>query len=414
MSCVTRTSTLSTTRRALLVSLALVLFAINAWGIYALLTSRAQIAVWDFHPRWLGLRAMLRDGANPYSSAVTLDIQMQMLGRPALPEEDQQAFAYPLHIMALVGPLALLPLPVAQAIWFSLLEASLLIFVFVAPRAVGWRPPTWLLALTVVFVLGLYSNVWAMILGQASIFVAALVALAWWSLRAGRWSLAGACLALATIKPQVIFLLVPGVLIWAIYRRRWQLITAFTAVFGALVLLPVLWLPTWPLAWLAAAGRYIDYTFFDPPLVVLFRSVWLAGALAVLLLVWTVFRWWHVLDQYDVPSDWALSMLTIISALVAPRTSYTNQLVLLLPLFFIFVRLSKSGVIAAFEIGLLIIPWLADLGLPSPVSSIPEYGIWQHQFISPVLPVGLTLALLCFSPRLRRRIATCSMPKGLS
>lgn len=402
MTRVSTAPTLSIAQCALLVTLALALFALNALVMYNMLTSRAPIAVWDFHSSWVGLRAMLRDGADPYSDEVLLAIQKQIYGRPARPNEDQVAFAYPLHVIVVVGPLALLPLSIAQALWLSLLEASLLTFIVIAPRAVGWRPPTWLLALTVLFTLASYSNAWAIMLGQISIVVAAFVALAWWGLRTGRWRLAGTCLALATIKPQIPFLLVPGLLAWAVYRRRWRLVVTFVVVFGALILLPVLWLPAWPLSWLAAADRYFDYTIFKPPLVMLARSAWLARAIAALLLIWTASRWWRTPEREGAAFDWALGMLIVVSALIAPRTSHVNQLVLLLPLFFIFTHLSSTGVIAAVEIGLLAGLWLMDLALPHPASG-PQHTVWQHQFISPILPVGLALALLRLSPRPARK-----------
>ena len=113
MNRVSTRSSLSVPQRVLLVLLVLVLFGLSAWAVYSSFTSRVQISVWDFHTPWLGLRAMLRDGANPYSHEVTLAIQQQRYGRAAHPDEDQLAFAYPLHLMALVGPVALLPLPVA-------------------------------------------------------------------------------------------------------------------------------------------------------------------------------------------------------------------------------------------------------------------------------------------------------------
>lgn len=387
-------------RWVLLILVVLALFALNTWAIYALLTSRAEVVVWDFHPRWTGLRAMLRDGADPYGDKVTLSIQMQMLGRPARPDEDQQAFAYPLHVLALIGPLAILPLPVAQAIWFSLIVASLLAFVIVAPRAVGWRPSTWLLALTIFFVLMHYSTVWAVILGQAAIIVAGFIALAWWALRVGRWDLAGACLALATVKPQISFLLVPGVFIWAVCRRRWRLVVAFTVVFCILILLPVPWLPAWPVAWLAAAARYSGYTIFESPLVMVTHSNWLTAGIAVLLAGWVVYCWWRAPERRGPVFDWALGMLLVISALVASRTSHVNHLVLLLPLFFILKRLSKGGVIAAVEIVLLVGLWMLDVAFAPPLGF--EHTVWQHRTIAPILPLGLGLALLAHSLRLVR------------
>jgi hypothetical protein len=369
--------------------------------VYTLITSRAQILVWDFHPPWLGLRTMLFDGVNPYGDEVTLAIQKQMLGRPAHPDEDQFAFVYPMQVIVLIGPLALLPLPVAQALWLSLLMTSLLIFIVFAPRAVGWHPPTWLLALTALLTLGLYSNVWALILGQISIVVAALVALAWWGLQTERWQLAGICLALVTVKPQMIFLLVPALLIWAIYQSHWQLIIAFAVTLGVMTVLPLPWLPNWPLEWLAAVNRYAGYTVWDPPLIMLTGSVWLAGTVAVLLLAWTVRSWWHAPQRQGTASDWALSMLIVISALIAPRTTHVYQLMLLLPLFFVFTRIPKNGAIAAVEIGLLVGFWLIDFALLPPTNTL-QHRFWQHQLINPILPVGLTLVLLAISPGLTR------------
>jgi hypothetical protein len=388
---------LSIPRHALLGTLIVALFALNTWGVYALFTSRVQIAVWDFHPRWLALRAMLRGGTNPYSDEMTLTIQQQMYGRPARPGEDQIGFAYPLHVMVVIGPLALLSLPVALALWFSLLELCLLTFFIVAPWAVGWRPRTWLLVLTVLFTIGLYPNVWALILGQISILVAVFIALAWWGLRTERWQLVGVCLALATIKPQMTFLLVPMSLIWAIYRRRWRLLIIFAATFGVLILVPLLWLPNWPLEWLRATSHYADYTIFDPPLLMLTRSAWLAGGAAVLLLTWTLYAWCRAPQRDGIVFDWALAMIIVVTALIAPRTSHANQLVLLLPLFFVFTLLSRPWSIATIEVGLLLGLWLIGLILLQYTEGA-QHTLWEHYFISPILPVGLGLALLRFSP----------------
>lgn len=394
-------STLSPLQRVLLVALALALFALNTWAVYTSLTSRGPIIVFDFHHPWVGMRAMLHDGANPYSQEVSLTIQKQLLGRASRPDEHQETFVYPLHLMILFAPFALLPLPVAQALWFSVLEASIIVFIIIAPRAVGWRPPTWLLAFTALFTLGLYFNVWAMILGQISILVAVLIALTWWGLRTERWILAGICLALTTVKPQMSFLLVPALLIWGSYRRHWSFITAFVASFVFMILLPLPWLPNWPIEWVKAANRYAGYTAFDPPLVMLTGSAWLAGAVAVLLLAYTGFYWWRIPERQDIIFNWALSMLVVVSALIAPRTTHVNQLVLLLPLFFIFTRLPAPGIIAVVEIVLLIGLWLIDLTLLPPTDS-PQHMIWQHRVISPILPVGLVLALLPLGPLLAR------------
>jgi hypothetical protein len=389
----------------LIIALVAVL-TLSAWGIYRLLTARGQVIIWDFHPQWVALRSLLYEGKDPYSAEVLLTIQRQVYGRAALPGEDQETFPYPLSIMVIVGPLALLPLPVAETVWLLVLEVSLLTFLVVAPKAVGWRPPAWLLAMTALFTLGLYPNVWAMILGQIAIVMAAFIAIAWWGLRTGHWRLAGVCLALATIKPHLVLLLMPAVLIWAIYRQRWQLVIAFAVTLGALILLPMFWQPTWPLDWLTAANYYSNFYFFDPPLMMLTGSTWLGWLVAGLLLIWTVAAWRRTPD-----SDWALGMLLVVAALAAPRATLANQLVLLLPLFFVFTRLPRTYIIAIVEVGLLVGLWWIGLNL-LPSTPGPQQVLWQHRLISPILPVGLTLALLFFSPTWRKDASALNLNQG--
>jgi hypothetical protein len=392
---------LSPAQRLLLGVLVLALLALSAWGVYITLTGVNSILIWDFHPPWTALHAMLREGSDPYSPEVLSTIQEQMLGRPALPGEDQCAFAYPLYIIVLIGPLVYLPLPVAQAIWLAVILASLFVFALLAPRAVGWHPPSWLLVLTLFFALGLNSTVWAIWLGQVSIVVAAFTALAWWGMRTSRWALAGVCLALSTIKPQMVFLFVPAVLLWASCRRQWRLVIAFAIALAALILIPMLWLPNWPLIWLNAMRHYAGYSIYEPPLMMLFSSAWLAAGLAALLLAWIAYRWRWAEQRAVASFDWALSMLLVATALIAPRTSYVNQLVLLLPLFFVFGQASRPGVIIAVGLALLIGPWSLDILLSPPLNS-PEYLLWKHQVINPIFPMGLTLALLALSPRVAR------------
>jgi hypothetical protein len=383
--------------RFAVIMLAVGVIAACAWLSFTWFASHDRLVVWDFQSPWLALRAMLRDGLNPYSDQVTLSIQQASYGRAAYTYEDQRAMAYPLSIMVLMGPLTALPLPVAQAVWFVLLEASLLTFLAVAPRAVGWRPPGWLLVLTILFTLGLYPDVWAMILGQVSIVVAVLVALAWWGMRIERWTLAGVCLGLATIKPQMTFLFVPAVIIWALYQRRWRVVMSFAVTMGVILLLPMLWVPGWPLAWAQQSERYVGSTVFEPAATALTGSVGANWLVAALLSAWLAFWWWRNRRQPDMALGWAPSMLVAIGGLVAPRTSQANQLVLLLPLFFVFGRLRRQWMIAGVEVVLLVGLWLIAV-LMLPAASDPQHTLWEHRLISPILPIGLTAALLAMTP----------------
>ncbi|MEJ2211761.1 MAG: hypothetical protein P8129_22375, partial [Anaerolineae bacterium] len=86
--------------------LALGIIIVCALGVYATkvtYTSRYPGAN-DFYSRWVGGCTLLREGLNPYSDEVTLRIQQGMYGRPALPDEDQVAFAYPLYSLLFFFP----------------------------------------------------------------------------------------------------------------------------------------------------------------------------------------------------------------------------------------------------------------------------------------------------------------------
>ena len=389
---------LSIPQRVVLVVLVLILLVLSALGLHAKLTSRTGLVLWDFYQPWRALRAMVRDGIDPYSEEVTRDEYWYMPGRPVVSQDSGLVLqlGYPLHVMVLIGPLVFLSVPWAQAAWLAVLELALFLTFLFAPRAVEWRPPGWLLAFVVVVSLGMYHTAWALFLGQVSIVVAALTVLAWWGLRTERWALAGVCLALSTVKPQAVFLFAPFILLWAVYRRHWRLLVSFAISLGLLVLMPMLWQSTWPLAWLKVMQQYTSFTVLP--------SAWLAAATAVLLLAWIVFCWWRAPQRDGAALDWALGMLLVTSMLVGPRVTYVGQLVLLLPLFFLFKQVNRPTIVIIVGLALLAGPWTLDL-LLAPRLTTPEHLLWQHHVINPILPVGIAIALLALSPRAARREA---------
>src|SRR5690606_39286762 len=79
--------------------------------------------------------------------------------------------------------------------------------------------------------------------------------------------LAGACLAFSTIKPQMQFLIIPLLILWALKARRWHFIVS--AALSMLVLIGVsfLMLPTWLSEWFGQVFSYASYTPVLPPLI---------------------------------------------------------------------------------------------------------------------------------------------------
>ena len=253
----------------------------------------------DFYPRWVGARALWQEGLNPYAPEVTQRIQVGMFGRPAGPNEDQVAFAYPLYVVFFVGPLAWLPYAWAQAAWQALLlnalVAAVLIGMGAQPRRLA-RP--WLVALVLAAIL-FYPVARSLILGQFAVIVVLALTVALWAQRTERDGLAGGALALGLVKPHLLFLIAPLWLIWALRRGRWATLGGFAVVSGTLLIGSLLVQPTWPLDFVRGLGEYQAYTRAEYQTQPTLRTLlsWLPAGLAE-------------------PAFWALGLVGVIAALV--------------------------------------------------------------------------------------------------
>jgi hypothetical protein len=87
--------------------------------------------------------------------------------------------------------------------------------------------------------------------------------------------LAGFLLALATIKPQMVALLIPLVLIWAISNRRWGLIASFLGSLALLIATFSLFISDWIIQNLRQILSYPTYTLASTPGAIL--AQWVPG-----------------------------------------------------------------------------------------------------------------------------------------
>ena len=123
---------------ALLLAAAL---ALDVWGTWQL--GHRLGAQTDLFPRWYGTRVWLLEQRSVYDPAVKAGVFAAMHGRP--PRRDGPAselddfafgFTYPPYVALLIAPLAALPLPVATTLWLLIGQASLL----AACRLLTWFP----------------------------------------------------------------------------------------------------------------------------------------------------------------------------------------------------------------------------------------------------------------------------------
>jgi hypothetical protein len=310
-----------------------VLFVLGSVAVYTFFTTRFPGGN-DFYSRWVGGYALLREGMNPYSEAVTQRIQKGMYGRLAYPDEDQVAFAYPLYSLLFFWPLCFTDnYSVAQAIWMWLLLLALIAAMVLWMQVIRWRPRPWLWALTMLWNVFMYHNLRALLLGQFIVFVLLALVAALWAMQRGREGWAGFFLALATVKPQSVYLALPWILLWAAGQRRWRLWWGFGISMLLLILGPMILLPSWVSDFVQQAITYPSYTVYGSLTWMTVQYVLGLGrgaeiitmvvlGLGALILGWRLWRgtWGEMV--------WMLGLLLLLTNFFTPRIATTNYLTL--------------------------------------------------------------------------------------
>jgi len=354
----------------------------------------------DFMSRWEGVRAFWYEGLNPYGEQASAQIQQRIYGRPAQPGEDPGYFAYPLYTVFLLWPLVHTSYAWAAAIWMVLLEACLIGAQLLLLDLFGWRPRRWLLAALLLWTLVQYFAARGLLLGQPGIVVYFLEVLALWGLARGRDRLAGGALAISTLKPQMGYLLVPFLLLWALRDRRWHFVAWFAGVFGALMLAAFVAEPGWLGDWIAQIRRYPSYTAIGSPVWVVmahYLGLGTAGEWAVnLLLFGGLLGAWHAVlwQGRRERLDWTIMLTLTVTHLAAVRTATPHFVVFVIPLTFYLRKLSRRAQGGAWTglalLALAALPWLHFL--------LTLDGDFEHPSMYLPLPFG-GLALLWLTRR---------------
>lgn len=336
-----------TPSRLVIVGLILVaLLAADAFALHEFFTTRYPGAN-DFFARWRPTRAWLFEGLGPYSEEATLATQIGMYGRPALPEEDKALFSYPFYsILFFFLPALVSDYAWASAIWLAVLQFAILGLFGLSFRWANWRPPPWLFGLTLLFGLFWYHTARTLILGQFAALNAVLIVGVLLALRGGRDGLAGVVLALATCKPQMTFLLVPGVLLWALLTRRWKLVAGFGITFALLLGGSFALRPNWLSEWQHQLGVYVDNSINRPPVSFIAEWLWPTGPwpllqtlLSGLLVADWLWEGWRALKRPTTHGDWVLALTLVTTCLIAPRTATTDYVMMTPVLFLLFASL---------------------------------------------------------------------------
>lgn len=333
-----------------LIGLGIVLWIIYTGLVWQAFTARSPGGN-DFMTHYAAWNAYMKYGLNPYSDEAALYAQQQIYGRPAKPTEDQNRLAYPFYSIALHGPFILIgDYALARAVYMTLLQVALLAGVGLVIRALHWRLSFGWMSLVCVWALFDYPQARGILLGQFAIFGFFSVAAVLYGLQHERDGLAGAVLVISTIKPTLVFLVVPYLLIWAAVRRRWRFVIGFGVTLGAAMAMSWLVLPTWLTDWLYRMENYAGYTVGQSPIWLLTHQVWPAlgetgeWILAALLMGAVLAAWWRAFRAIEMDwFYWALGVTLVISNLIVPRSATTNYALLLAPTLWLFARLDQAS-----------------------------------------------------------------------
>lgn len=336
-------------KNLLIAVLVLVLYVGSVVGMYVTFTSKVPGAN-DFYSRWRGAQLFWQEGMDPYSPQASELIQIGMYGRPATPEEDQVLFVYPFYTVFLLWPLVDIEYAWVQAIWLVTVQFALITAVILTLKLYDWRQPPWLLALTLLWAVIFYNSTRTIILGQFAALIYLWMVGCLLALKYDRDILAGLLLALTTIKPQMSFLFIPALLLWALGQRRWYFIGSAGGSMLALVGLSFLLLPSWLAGFLDQVSYYPAYTITGSPLWVItgYYLPWLgqpveyaliAGLLIYLLWQW---RWLLKLGVDDGRFLFIIGLTLIITNMVVVRTATTNYIIMYIPLFMVLHTISQK------------------------------------------------------------------------
>jgi len=294
-----------------------------------------------YHP-WYGSRELLLRGRDPYSPAVTREIRSAYAG---VEQRDPLwgQFAYPAYVAFLMAPTLTMSFGNVKVLFILLLAVATAISVPLWLRTIGWRLSIWV---TVVLTLALVASpavVQGLELQQLGLMVAALISLSMYFLVRRAFFSAGAVLALASIKPQMIVLLAPWLLLWAIsgWNKRKLFVFGFIGVLISLTVGALILLPSWITEWVQAVIAYQNYGGYS--LMGTLLGAKLGSIAAVLVLLSLSFSLIRLRTALEDSTEFALAVagILLLELLIAPLMAGYNQVLMVPALLLLLKRVSN-------------------------------------------------------------------------
>lgn len=286
-----------------------------------------------FAPIWDGARIASGGDGNPYSAS-SMSLSRVLLGD----DYGEPLFLYPYYSLILFGPISeIAPYSLARAIWISVVMMCMVGLVFTALVLTRWRPKPGMVLAFLLFALGQFHSVRAVFLGSPAIVVGLLVALGLLMVVREQYGVAGVFFGLSIIKPDLVILLIPFVLIWGVSKRQMGLVFSILITGGLLVGGAFYFFPQWLLFNYVQFLEYFEQSFPASANAVVWR--WLPGhnprvmvVIAVVLGLWLMLEWWRAFGKDSRYFLWAAALTLVFTNLIGVPTTLSNFVPLIIPL----------------------------------------------------------------------------------
>jgi hypothetical protein len=282
----------------------------------------------DFTEYWSASRLVLA-GKNPYSADLLWSVESLVAGWPY----HQPVMMYnPPWILGFILPLGLLPNVIGRFFWLILSTTALIITSNLCWRIYGGAEKKWWIAslIGISFVPGLIC----LKVGQITPFVLLGIAGFLYGISRERWILAGVSIYLIALKPNLVFLFWPALLLWILKEKRWLVVgsavtTGLAGLGAALIFNPRLLIQ-----YLDADDAISPLLWQTPNLASGLRLIfgaehyWLQFLPALLGLIWFAFYW----KRYSHTWQWLerMPILLLVSFTLA-FFSWSYDQILLIP-----------------------------------------------------------------------------------